>query len=233
MHLPSKRRSLSAILGEDMKTISIVALAALALAACQQPAETKAPAEAAKVMPAGAAAAVDTVAALSVLERCGADASGISRPVLSHVVDLGGGVFAVLMDCQSAAGEQTLQTVHVQGTDGVLKYQPLLIYNGAGYEPDYTWEGTQSAPLTWDATTSQLVSVYKTSASPAVDGQGAVKASEATIRWRWAGDQFAMVSSTYAVQDAPGGPFVVNATWPTTPPTEDPTAALQPVAPQA
>ena len=212
-----------------MKSISVAALAALALAGCQQPAETEAPAEAAKAIPAGAAAAVDRITAIPLLQRCGADAPGTPRPMLSQAVDLGGGVFAVIMDCQPHAEQTLTQTVHVQGPDGVLKYQPLLIYNGAGYEPDYTWEGTHSAPLTWDAATSQLVSVYKSPAHPAADGRDAVKASEATIRWRWAGDHFAMVSSTYAVQDAPGAPFVVNATWPATPPTADPTSPLQPV----
>ncbi len=220
-----------------MKSISVAALAALALAlalaACEQPAETKAPTEAANAMPVGAAAAVDRIEAIPVLERCGADAPGTPRPMLSHAVDLGGGVFAVIMDCQPDAEQTVTQTVHVQGPDGVLKYQPLLIYNGAGYEPDYTWEATHSAPLMWDGATSQLVSVYKSAAHPAADGEEAVKASEATIRWRWAGDHFAMVSSTYAVQDAPGAPFVVNATWPGTPLIADPTSPLEPVAPQA
>ena len=215
-----------------MKTISVAALTALALAACQQPAETSAPAKAADGAPAGSAAAVERLAAMPALERCGADAPGAATPMLSHVVDLGGGAFAVIMDCRPDPGQPATQTVHVQGPDGVLKYQPLLIYNGAGYDPDYTWEGTASAPLTWDPATSQLVSVYKSAAHPAADGQEAVKASEATIRWRWAGDHFAMVSSTYAVQDGPGAPFVVNATWPDTPPVADPTSPLQPVAPR-
>lgn len=212
---------------------AVAAATVLTLAACQkvaEPAPAPTSGAASAEAHAGAAAVVERLAAMPGMERCGEDWPGHAAPApASQVVDLGGGSFAVLMNCQLGADRPITQTVHVQGPDGVLKYQPLLIYNGAGYDPDYTWEGTHSAPLTWDAATSQLVSVYKTAAMPAADGQDAVKASEATIRWRWAGDHFAMVSSTYAVQDAPGAPFVVNATWPGTPPIADPTSPLQPV----
>ena len=216
-----------------MKSVSVAVLAALTLEACQQPVATPAPVAVDATMPAGAAAAVDRLAALPVLARCGADAPGPAKPMLSHAVDLGGGTYAVIMDCQAQPGVPTQQTVHVIGPDGVLKSQTLLIYNGAGYDADYTWEGTSAAPVKWDSAASQLVSVYAQPASPAEDGQPAGKATEATVRWRWAGDRFAMVSSTYAVQDAPGAPFVVEATWPGTPPIADPTTPPEPVAPQA
>lgn len=216
-----------------MKIVSIAALAALSLSACQQPADTTALVAGDPAKPASAAAAVDRVGDMPVLARCGTDAPGPAKPMLSHAVDLGGRTIAVLMDCPQQSNFPTKQTVHVIGPDGVLKSQTLLIYNGAGYDADYTWGATSAAPVTWDAAASQLVSVYTQPASSAGDGQPAVKASEATVRWRWAGDRFAMVSSTHAVQETPRSPFVVDATWPGTPPIADPTTPPEPVAPQA
>lgn len=217
-----------------MRTVIVAAAAALALAACQA-AESQAPAEAAPgaaataAAPAGSEAAVARILAMPLMQRCGSEDPNLPTPTATQVIDLSGGVFAVLADCQAPAGEPVPRALFVQGPDGVLKYQPLLIYNGAGYEPDYTWEGAQAVPLIWDAAAAQLVSVYPTAARPAEDGSDAVKASEATIRWRWAGDHFAMVSSTYTVQDTPGGPFNANGAWPTTPPIADPTSPLQPM----
>lgn len=216
-----------------MRTVVVAAAAALALSACQA-AETKAPAEAepaatTAAAPAGSDAAVARILAMPLMQRCGSEDPNLPTPTATQVVDLSGGVFAVLADCQAPEGQPVPRALFVQGPDGVLKYQPLLIYNGAGYDPDYTWEGAQAVPLSWDAAASQLVSTYPTGARPAEEGVEASKASEATIRWRWAGDHFAMVSSTYTVQDTPGGPFTPNGVWPTTPPIADPTAPLQPV----
>lgn len=214
-----------------MKRICIVAVASgMTLAACQSPAEAPDATAPAAAAPAGSDAAVARIAALSPMQRCGAEDPNLPTPTATQVIDLSGGVFAVLADCPAPAGQPVPRALFVQGPDGVLKYQPLLIYNGAGYEPEYTWEGIHSVPLTWDAAAAQIVSVYSTAAMPAEDGAEAVKAGQSTIRWRWAGDHFAMVSSTYTVQQTPGGPFSPNGAWPTTPPTDDPTAPLQPVA---
>ena len=215
-----------------MRTIGVAVSAVLALGSCQAR-ETKAPDEAAPAdtggAPAGSDAAVARILAMPLMQRCGFEDPNLPTPTATQVIDLSGGVFAILADCQAPAGEPVPRTLYVQGPDGVLKYQPLLIYNGAGYEPDYTWESAQAVPLTWDATASQLVSIYPTAARPAEDGAEARKASQAAIRWRWAADQFAMVSSTYTVQETPGGPFTPSGVWPTTPPIADPTAPLQPI----
>lgn len=202
-------------------TISVLT-AALALTACQQKEAEKA--ASAQADPGVAA----VLAEVSAAPNCSEWTAATPRKV--DTVALSGDVTAYLADCAIPQQDQNAsRRLYVRSADGVLKNQYLLIYNGDGYAPDYTWEGIAEGPVAWDAAKSEMVLTWNYAARPAEGGEPATPANSSTVRWRWAGDHFVMVSSTYSEQAAAGGPVVLKASWPSTPPIDDPTSAPTPV----
>lgn len=207
-----------------MKIISIAALAALALAACQQPAGTKAAADAA---PAASAAAVERILAMPVMARCGGDWPGHAAPTTNQVIDLGGGAFAVLADCYpNAEGQAPWKSLHVQGQDGILKSQSLVLFNGpeAEFDEGFDWEQSPTSQATWDAAAKELV--WSDTVGP---NDGETSSQTRTMRWRWDGSRMAMVSAVRVTHAIPGAPATDEVTgWPAAGKT-DPTPAPTPV----
>lgn len=137
-----------------------------------------------------------------------------------HAVDLDSTTLAVLADCSVEADQAVpMRQLYVRGADGVLKQQMLLIYNGPGYEPDYTWEAVGAGPIAVDPSTNDIVLDWKTTARSGEAGLDDIAASRSVVTWRWETDHFAMVSATYEE----GTPLRRTGAWPTTPPTDDPT----------
>ncbi|WGM31238.1 hypothetical protein [Brevundimonas sp. NIBR11] len=203
-----------------MKTIAALSVVALALVACQNPEASKG--AGAGDAPAGSAEAVQRILALPVMERCGSDWPGHPAPTANQVVDLGGGAFAVLTDCYpSEEGQAPWKTLHVQGADGVLKAQPLILYNGPEYEDGYDWEVSQTSQARWDAAAKEFV----WSDTLTSDNAGVPKTQVRTMRWRWDGSKIVMVSAvrvTPATLSAPPTGQVTG--WPA-PGETDPTPA--------
>lgn len=210
-----------------MKTICIAAVAALALAACQQPAETKAVADATTTAPAASATAVERILALPVMARCGGDWPGHAAPTANQVIDLGGGAFAVLADCYpNEEGQTPWKSLHVQGADGVLKAQSLVLFNGpeAEFEEGFDWEPSLTSEATWDAAAREFV--WSDTIPP---NESEVSSQVRTMRWRWDGSKLAMVSAVRVTHAAPGAPATDEVTgWPAAGKT-DPTPAAMPV----
>lgn len=210
-----------------MKTICIAAVAALALAACQQPAEPKAAADAATTAPAASSAAVERILAMPVMARCGGDWPGHAAPTANQVIDLGGGAFAVLADCYpNAEGQTPWKSLHVQGPDGVLKSQSLILFNGPEVEFDegFDWEPSLTSEARWDAAAGEFV--WSDTVGP---NDGETSYWVRTMRWRWDGSKLAMVSAVRVTHAAPGAPATDEVTgWPAAGKT-DPTPAATPV----
>lgn len=186
----------------------------LSLAACQKPAETEpTPAAAAAGSPAGSVAAVEHILALPALARCGAEAAGTNQ-----VIDLGGGAFAVLADCEPSDSSSALKALFVQGADGVLKSQSLFSYHGPVQADGVNADEGLTSPLTWDDAAKELVSI-----STLGPDQGQTPAQTTTTKWRWDGSKIALVSAVVT------GGGDVPPSWPTTPATPDPTPAAVPV----
>jgi len=204
-----------------MKTIAALSVAALVLAACQQPAGTKG-AEAGGA-PAGSAAAVARILAIPVFDRCGGDWPGHPAPTANQVIDLSGGAFAVLTDCYpSAEGRAPWKTLHVQGADGVLKAQSLILYNGPAeeFEEGYDWEPSLTSEAVWDPATQEFVWSDTT-----LPNTGETQYWTRTMRWRWDGSKIVMVSAVRVTHAAPGAPATDEVTgWPAAGKT-DPTPA--------
>lgn len=210
-----------------MKSICIAAIAALGLAACQQAAETKAPAEAATTSPAGSEAAVARILAMPVMARCGGDWPGHAAPTANQVIDLGGGAFAVLTDCHpNEEGQAPSKTLHVQGADGVLKSQSLILFNGpeAEFEEGYDWEPSLTSEATWDAAAKEFV--WSDTVGP---NEGETSTQTRTMRWRWDGSKLVMTSAVRVTRATPGAPATGEvAGWPVSG-KADPTPAAVPV----
>lgn len=210
-----------------MKTICIAAVAALALAACQQPAEPKAAADAATTAPAASSAAVERILAMPVMARCGGDWPGHAAPTANQVIDLGSGAFAVLADCYpNAEGQTPWKSLHVQGPDGVLKSQSLILFNGPEVEFDegFDWEPSLTSEARWDAAAREFV--WSDTVGP---NDGETSYWVRTMRWRWDGSKLAMVSAVRVTHAAPGAPATDEVTgWPAAGKT-DPTPAATPV----
>ncbi|MBU2380818.1 MAG: hypothetical protein KJ824_16820 [Alphaproteobacteria bacterium] len=193
----------------------------MSLSACQKAAETTEPSAASADAPAGSAAAVERILAMPVMERCGSDWPGHTPPTAHQVIDLGEGAFAVLTDCYPNDDQPAWKTLHVQGADGVLKAQPLIIYNGPEYDEGYDWEVSPTSEARWDSTARQLVWAYTLAPG---DEEPATQVR--TMRWRWDGEKMAMVEAGRAMHATPNAPATAPVTgWPTTPATPDPTPA--------
>lgn len=209
-----------------MKAHLVIALASvLAAGACDkaEPADTPATA-AAPTAPAGSAEAVARVLAMPVADRCGSTVPGQPTPSVSQIIDLGGGAFAILADCQAMPGEPTYKSLHVQGPDGMLKAQSLIVYNGPEHDDGFDWEVTQTSEATWDATARELVSVWTVEPN---EEDLATKVS--TVKWRWDGSKFVMVSAVRVTHATPGAPATGEVTgWPVAGET-DPTPPATPV----
>ena len=196
-----------------MKTVSALSIAALALAACQQPAEK------------GDASSVDAIESrvrtlVDAVPDCQGWAGAEPRGV--HTVDLDSATVAVVADCSVSEGQSSpMRKLYVQGPDGVLKQQMLLIYNGPGYESDYTWEAVEAAPIAIDPSTHDVELEWKAAERKGQEGFDDADATRSVVTWRWDRDHFAMVSSTFEA----GTPLRQTGAWPTTPPTDDPTGA--------
>ena len=210
-----------------MKTIYVAAISALALAACQPAAETGVPADAASPSPAVAEAAVARILAMPVLERCGGDWPGHAAPSANQVIDLGSGAFAVLTDCYpSAEGQTPWKSLHVQGADGVLKSQSLILFNGpeAEFDEGYDWEPSLTSEATWDAAAKEFV--WSDTVGP---NEGETSTQTRTMRWRWDGSKLAMASAVRVTHATPGAPATGEvAGWPVSG-KADPTPAAVPV----
>jgi hypothetical protein len=200
------------------------ALTGLALAAvvagCQQKTETVPSVAAA----APSAAAVTRLLAMPMTTRCGGENPEKPAPTGVQAIDLGGGAFAVLADC-AYAGDAPQKSLYVQGADGVLKHQALIIYNGPEYTDGYDWEPVPTADVTWEPATRTFVTV---ATFPATETDPTTKVS--TMRWRWDGSKIAMVEAsrvTHATPDAPATQPVTG--WPKTPAIPDPTGVAEPV----
>jgi hypothetical protein len=213
--------------GEDMKRICIAAIAALTLAACQQAAETGASTETASTTPAGAEAAVSRILAMPVMERCGGDRPGHAAPTANQVINMGGGAFAVLTDCYpNEEGQTPWKSLHVQGADGVLKSQSLILFNGpeAEFEEGYDWEPSLTSEATWDAAAREFV--WSDTVGP---NEGETSTQTRTMRWRWDGSKLALASAVRVTHATPGAPATGEVVgWPVSGKT-DPTPAAVPV----
>lgn len=210
-----------------MKSICIAAIAALALAACQQGAETRAPAGAASPSPAGSDAAVARILAIPVADRCGSDWPGHAAPTANQVIDLGGGAFAVLTDCYpTEEGQAPWKSLHTQGADGVLKSQSLILFNGpeAEFDEGFDWEPSLTSQATWDTAARELV--WSDTVGPN-DGETAIQTR--TMRWSWDGSRLAMLGAVRVTHATPGAPATGEVTgWPAAGKT-DPTPPATPV----
>lgn len=213
-----KNHQLAAVLG-----------ALAALSACQKTAgSTEAPAAAvAAEAPAGSAAAVARILAIPVMDRCGSDWPGHTAPTANQVIDLAGGAFAVLTDCYpNEEGQTTWKTLHVQGADGVLKSQWLVLFNGPAeeFEEGFDWEPSLTSQATWDAAARELV--WSDTVGP---NDGETSNRTRTMRWRWDGSRLVMVSAVRVSHASPGAPATGAVTgWPAAGKT-DPTPPATPV----
>lgn len=213
-----------------MKSIAIAAIAVLGLAACQA-AETEAPkgAEATAAVdgaPAGSAEAVQRILAIPLMQRCAGDWPGHPDPTAHQVIDLGGGAFAVMTECHPDDGKAPWKSLHVQGADGVLKAQSLILFNGpeTEFEEGHDWEPSVTSEAVWDPATKEFVWSHT---FPADDGDTATHVR--TMRWRWDGSKIAMVSAVRVTHAAPGAPATNAVTgWPAAGKI-DPTPAAVPV----
>jgi hypothetical protein len=210
-------------------TIRLIALACVvATSACDKPAaEGRPPATGvdADAAPAGSASAVARILAMPTMVRCDADNPDVPAPTGTRVVDLGGGAFAILADCASDGGAP-LKALFVQGADGVLKRQPLLVYNGPQYPDEYQFEGVPTLPLVWDAADQVLTGEFDL--GPREEGDPGTMVS--TMRWRWDGARMALVEATVATRAAPGGDATNPVKgYPGTPAGTDPTPPATPV----
>lgn len=225
----AKHRSVSEISGEVMKIIIVLSVAALALTACQPTGEGRASADAASATgaPAGSAEAVQRILAIPVLDRCGGDWPGHAAPTANQVIDLGGGAFAVLTDCHpNEEGQTPWKTLHVQGADGMIKSQSLILFNGpeAEFEEGYDWEPSLTSEATWDAAAREFV--WSDTLGP---NEGETSTQTRTMRWRWDGSKLAMVSAVRVTHATPGATASAEVTgWPS-PGKVDPTPAAVPV----
>jgi hypothetical protein len=210
-----------------MKSICIAAIAALALAACQQGAETRAPAGAASPSPAGSDAAVARILAMPVADRCGSDWPGHAAPTANQVIDLGGGAFAVLTDCYpTEEGQAPWKSLHTQGADGVLKSQSLILFNGpeAEFDEGFDWEPSLTSKATWDTAARELV--WSDTVGP---NDGETSTQTRTMRWSWDGSRLAMLGAVRVTHATPGAPATGEVTgWPAAGKT-DPTPPATPV----
>jgi hypothetical protein len=191
------------------------------VAGCQQKSETS---EAPASPDIASAAAVTRILAMPVMSRCGSENPDKPAPTGTRVIDLGGGAFAILADC-AAAGEPADRSLFVQGADGVLKHQGLILYNGPEYTDGYDWEPVQTADISWEPATKTFVTVATV---PANDTDPMTKVS--TMRWRWDGSKIAMVEASRVTHATPQAPATAPVTgWPKTPAVADPTPAAEPV----
>lgn len=201
--------------------------AVLALGACQKATEGVDEAAAASGAPAGSAVAVERILAIPVMDRCGGDWPGHPAPTFTQVIDLGGAAFAVLTDCYpNEEGQAPWKTLHVQGADGVLKAQPLILFNGpeAEFDEGFDWEPSSTSEATWDAAAKELV--WSDTIPP---NESEVSSQVRTMRWRWDGSKLVMVSAVRVTHATPGAPATGEVTgWPAAG-KADPTPAAIPV----
>lgn len=211
---------------KSITALSILSITALALAACQQPG-TKASADSAGAP--DSTAAVARILAMPVMERCGSDWPGHAPPTANQVIDLGGGAFAVLTDCyQSEEGKAAWKSLHVQGADGVLKAQSLILFNGpaAEFDEGFNWEVSPTSEATWNPAAKELV--WADTLGP---NETDPSSQTRTMRWRWNGSKLVMVDAIRVTHATAGAPATGEVTgWPTTPATPDPTPEAVPVA---
>jgi|GEM_PF-2723845 len=209
--------------------IRLIALACLAAAsACDKPAADAAPdtpAVAADAASAGSASAVARILALPTMARCDVDNPDGPAPTETRVLDLGGGAFAVLADC-TLGGAPPTKALFVQGADGVLKRQTLVIYNGPGYPEEYQFEGVPTLPLVWDDADKILTGVF----DPGPREEGDPRTTVSTMRWRWDGTRMAMIDAAVARRAVPGEAEADPIKgYPKTPAEADPTPPATPV----
>jgi hypothetical protein len=210
-------------------TIRLMALACLAATSAGDKPAAEGPPPAAGVAadaaPAASASAVARILAMPTMVRCGADIPDVPAPTETRVLDLGGGAFAVLADCTLEAASPT-KALFVQGADGVLKRQPLLVYNGPGYPDEYQFEAVPTLPLVWNEADKVLTGAFDL--GPQEEGSPVTTVS--TLRWRWDGSRMALIDAAVARPAAPGGAAAGPVKgYPKTPAGADPTPPAKPV----
>jgi hypothetical protein len=119
-----------------------------------------------------------------------------------------------------------MKALFVQGVDGVLKRQPLLVYNGPGYPDEYQFEGVPTLPLVWDEAAKVLTGEFDLGPQE----EGDPRTTVSTVRWRWDGTRMAMIDAVVARRAGPGGAAADPVKgYPETPARGDPTPPATPV----
>ena len=191
---------------------------AVAIGACQQ----KSDASSAGTHDASAAA-VTRILSMPMMTRCGSENPSLPAPTKTDMIALGGSAFAIIADC-AYASDAPIKSLYVQGTDGVLKHQALIFYNGPEYTDGYDWEPAQTSAVTWDAAARTFVLVDTIASDDDSSPQ------TRTMRWRWDGAKLAMVEASRVTRASPDAePTGLVTGFPRTPAIPDPTPTAEPV----